>query len=83
MKLLIVAAAAAALALGGCAGVKDVINNPNCTTKVAGKVAFGSITPTGEASYSAVCRPVKSNVAPGEVVAPKEPPPAPIVKDSG
>ncbi len=62
---------AVAILVSGCAtnGMNSVIGNRDCTTKINGEVAFGSITPTGKVKFSAACRPA----APGQPPNPPSP----------
>lgn len=62
----------AALALGGCSGFDKLANNPNCTTKINGKIAFGAAWPTGDTTFSTLCRPGgPASPDPGLVPTPK------------
>ena len=62
-----------ALGLTGCSGgMTTVMKNRDCTTKVNGEVAFGSITPTGKVRFSAVCKP-GAQPSSAEVPAPAAP----------
>lgn len=67
MKRMIAAVVLLALCvpLGGCpAGVAAYVQNRDCTTRLSGEMAFGSITPTGKTKWSATCRPHVPGVAP-------------------
>jgi hypothetical protein len=73
MKVLAIAAAAAlALCLGACNTLSDVTKNPNCVTRVSIKGSYGSVTPTGTYSASAVCGGSKAPTKAADVA----PPPA-------
>lgn len=49
--------------LAGCATntLDAIAKNTACTTRVSGEVSFGSITPTGKAKWSAVCKPLDTS----------------------
>lgn len=63
---------AASLALTGCGttALNNLTQNQACTTRVTGKLAFGSITPTGTLNVSAVCKPSEASPAASSVPAP-------------
>jgi hypothetical protein len=66
----------ALIGLGACqsgcasAALGGLTKNGNCTTKVSGEAAFGSITPTGKVKFSAVCKTGASEVKAADVANP-------------
>ena len=61
--------------LAGCGttALKTIAENQDCTVRVSGKIAFGSITPTGDTRWSAVCKPAASPVPVAQVTEPPAP----------
>jgi len=76
MKLAVLAACAASLALTACMG--DVIaqarKDPNCTVKGMVRGSYGSVTPTGTYSGSFLCKTGDKGPDPAKVAEPAAPP---------
>lgn len=72
MRVALIALAVGGLALSGCATntLGAISKNRDCTTKINGEVAFGSITPTGKVKFSAVCKPGEDGPPSASVPAP-------------
>lgn len=77
MRQLVTLAALAAVALStaacGTTALNNLTQNQACTTRVSGKLAFGSITPTGTLNVTATCKPADTSPPVSEVKAPAAP----------